>query len=258
MTSDIADAVTWTNLEVLSVPVIGYADGSVSMWPAEAFQALGKRVKGVITVLADERYAIFDSETGNAGTDAVATAVANRFQDRQESTCYTNASNLPGLSQSLRAKGMHWTDAQFWPEPGCYLWAAAPGTTPGAAPPWCPVSPVAVQDRWLGGYDLSTVFGGWPVATKPLIPPPPPPPVPVPPERLISVQALQVQQGNEGFPVQSVQALINHYDGAGLVIDGIFGPATHQAVVNFQAKRKLAADGIVGLHTWGDLIGVPQ
>jgi hypothetical protein len=168
--ADIADAVDWANLEPLSGPVLGYADGPVSAWPNEAFTALGARVVGVITVLADERYAIFDSEAGDAGTDAVATAVADRFQARAESTVYSNASNLPGLSQSLRRKGLHWTDAQFWPEPGCYLWAAAPGITPGTVPSWCPVSPVAVQDRWLPGYNLSTTRTNWPATTGP--PPP--------------------------------------------------------------------------------------
>lgn len=173
---DIADAETWANLEALDGPVLAYADGSVSRWPPEAFTALGGRVAGHITVLADERYAIFDSEKGNAGTEAVAAAVANRLGAKRESTCYTNEENLPALTKALQGKGIHWTDAQFWPEPGCYLWAAAPGTTPGSSPSWCPVSPVAVQDRWVGPYDLSTTFQGWPAS---IMPEPAPTPLPV-------------------------------------------------------------------------------
>jgi hypothetical protein len=172
---DILDSVTWQNLEALNGPVLGYVDGSVSGWPSEAFVALGGRVAGVITVLADERHGIFDAEMGNAGNDAVAAAVANRSQDRLASTCYTNKDNLYGLTQTLRRKGIYWTDMQFWPEPGCYLWAAAPGTTPGRLPSWCPVSPVAVQDRWLPGYDVSTTFTTWPRVTAPPDPPKPQP-----------------------------------------------------------------------------------
>jgi hypothetical protein len=255
---DLGDAVDWRNLEALSCPVLAYADGPVSAWPAAAFTALGGRVVGAITVLADERYNIFDSEAGNAGTDAVATAVANRLQSRLHSTCYTNRDNLAGLSRSLQRKGVHWTDAQFWPEPGCYLWAAAPGTPPGRLPAWCPVSPVAVQDRALGPYDLSTTFHNWPAGTAPPPAPQPPTPPPVPREVPITVQLLQVQEGNQGDAVRSLQILLNGRGPYALVVDGIFGPKTQVAVRDYQQLVHIGADGIAGVHTWGHLLGVPQ
>lgn len=255
---DIADAVVWANLEPLSVPVLAYADGPVSKWPPEAITALGSRIAGYITVLADEAHDIFDSEAGNAGTDAVATAVANRFQDRRHSTVYTNFDNLGGLNQSLRTKNMHWTDAQFWPEPGCYLWAASPGTTPGTLPAWCPVTPVAVQDRWMGKYDLSTTYHGWPFITTPTPAPPTPTPPKPPTEVRISVQLLQIQEGNTGNIVKSLQMLLNGHGPYALAVDGIYGPKTTAAVRGFQSAARLGVDGVAGVHTWGSLLGVPQ
>jgi peptidoglycan hydrolase-like protein with peptidoglycan-binding domain len=209
---------------------------------------------GLITVLADQRYAIFDSEAGNADVDAVATSMANRRQSGLLSTAYTNADNLPALQSALRRKGMTWTDRQFWPRPGCYLWAAAPGNPPGVTPSWCPVSPVAVQDRWMGGYDVSTTFGGWPLVPAPPKPPPPAPqPAPTPSGGLIEVQVPQLQQGATGDSVRALQKLMG-----GVAVDGIFGPNTHAAVVNLQRAWHLGVDGIVGVHTWGALLGHPQ
>jgi len=255
---DIFDAVDWRNLEALSGPVLAYADGPVSRWPLEAYTALGARVAGHITVLADGHYEIFAAEAGNAGNDAVATAVAERFGAREPSTVYTNQDNCAGLTQALRGKGLHWTDAQFWPEPGVYLWAAAPGTPPGTLPAWCPVSPVAVQDRWLGGYDISTAFYHWPFRSAPAPPPPPGPPPAPPAEKGITVQLLQVQEGHTGEEVRALQILLNGRTGAGLNADGVFGPLTRAALVRYQEASHLGVDGIAGPHTWGELLGVPQ
>jgi peptidoglycan hydrolase-like protein with peptidoglycan-binding domain len=252
--ANVYDAVHWENLQALNGPVLGYADGPVSKWPPEALKALGARVVGLITVLADQTHSIFDSEAGNAGVDAVATAVANRAQSKLPSTVYTNADNQPGLTQALRRKGVTWADRQFWPRPGCYLWAAAPGTPPGLTPSWCPVSPVAVQDRWMGGYDVSTAFVGWPVVTAPPKPPPPAPqPAPTPSGGLIEVLIPQLRQNATGPSVRALQRLLGD-----VTVDGIFGPNTHQAVLTFQSANRLGADGIVGTHTWGALLGHPQ
>lgn len=192
--TDLYDAFTWQNLLPLAGHIAAYRDGADTTWPPLAFQSLEKRILWNISVLADQAWEVFDSEAGNAGTDLVATAVANRFQDGKWSVCYTNADNLSGLTQSLRRKGMFWTDTQFYPEPGCYLWAASPGLTPGRTPPWCPVAPVAVQDRWGRLYNTSTLF------------------IPVDPAQPVQPQA---EQGSEViYRKQS--------DGEALMIDGGF------------------------------------
>ncbi|MBQ3614996.1 MAG: peptidoglycan-binding protein, partial [Anaerotignum sp.] len=65
-----------------------------------------------------------------------------------------------------------------------------------------------------------------------------------------------LREGETGVDVRSLQyylAVISYFsDGAvpSVTVDGIFGPATTQAVIAFQNLAGLTADGIVGLQTW--------
>lgn len=68
-------------------------------------------------------------------------------------------------------------------------------------------------------------------------------------ERLV----LTVRRGDAGEAVKAVQSQLNTR-GAGLTVDGAFGPGTETAVRNFQSSRGLSADGIVGPNTWLALV----
>jgi len=54
--------------------------------------------------------------------------------------------------------------------------------------------------------------------------------------------------GDRGQQVKKLQEALNAR-GETLVVDGIFGAGTHAAVVNFQARNGLTADGVVGPKT---------
>ncbi len=58
---------------------------------------------------------------------------------------------------------------------------------------------------------------------------------------------------NSAVTVRSLQYLLNAH-GAGLAVDGIFGPRTNSAVQNYQASHGLAVDGIVGPQTWSPVL----
>ena len=62
--------------------------------------------------------------------------------------------------------------------------------------------------------------------------------------------------GNAGPLVGYLQQALNVLIGAGLVVDGDFGPLTQQAVRDFQAANGLAVDGIVGPNTWTEILTV--
>jgi peptidoglycan hydrolase-like protein with peptidoglycan-binding domain len=59
-----------------------------------------------------------------------------------------------------------------------------------------------------------------------------------------------VREGARGERVFAIQYLLNHRIGAGLAVDGAFGPRTAAAVRTFQRRFRLRADGQVGSLTW--------
>lgn len=66
-----------------------------------------------------------------------------------------------------------------------------------------------------------------------------------------------IRMGARGPIVVTLQTLLNKW-GYGITVDGDFGPSTNHVVVDFQRKRGLAADGIVGPATWSALNNYPK
>lgn len=57
-----------------------------------------------------------------------------------------------------------------------------------------------------------------------------------------------IKKGANGSSVKKLQAKLNTFK-AGLLVDGIFGPKTDEAVRKFQKSSGLKVDGIVGVNT---------
>lgn len=58
-----------------------------------------------------------------------------------------------------------------------------------------------------------------------------------------------LKRGMTGFEIAALQLLLNDVRKAGLVVDGVFGPASEKAVKAFQASAKITVDGIAGVGT---------
>lgn len=115
-----------------------------------------------ISVLADPAGQAFDFEAGDAGAGPVSWAMGVRFGERWWSVGYVNGWNIGELTAAMANRGLSWTDADRFPAPGVYLWAADPSGNIAAGRWRLPVIPVAVQDRYLGSYDLSTTHPAFP------------------------------------------------------------------------------------------------
>lgn len=64
-----------------------------------------------------------------------------------------------------------------------------------------------------------------------------------------------VRQGDSNNAVRAVQDQLRSGYGYGSVtVDGVFGSGTETAVRDFQSKRGLTVDGVVGLNTWHALV----
>lgn len=61
-------------------------------------------------------------------------------------------------------------------------------------------------------------------------------------------------QGASGDAVRAVQTQLNKH-GAGLAVDGLFGPLTDSAVRSYQSAHGLTVDGLAGPQTWQSLVG---
>ena len=65
----------------------------------------------------------------------------------------------------------------------------------------------------------------------------------------------EVQEGSRGADVRIAQQFFNEaaHRRPGLSADGIYGPLTRDAVLSFQRKHALQADGVIGAATWAAL-----
>jgi hypothetical protein len=69
---------------------------------------------------------------------------------------------------------------------------------------------------------------------------------------LVPYPGTPLRQGSQGQTVRTVQQRLKDR-GKPLIVDGFFGPHTHQLITVFQQEKHLNPDGIVGPKTWSAL-----
>ena len=98
-------------------------------------------------------------------------------------------------------------------------------------------------------------------AAEPATDPAPVEPAPTPAAPKARVNGLpMLRQGDKGEAVRAAQFLLNGRKcSVGMWgADGDFGPQTRSAVLAYQRRNELEADGIIGPETWAALLGVTE
>ncbi len=71
-----------------------------------------------------------------------------------------------------------------------------------------------------------------------------------PHEALVAVRTAVLKQGSSGGEVKEVQRRLKNWGYYSGAVDGVFGAGTKKAVIAFQQKNGLTADGVVGKETY--------
>ena len=147
--------------------------------------------------------------------------------------------------------GKYWYDSVLQTKQlSCPFWIARyPSTNAVAfgAAPAAKYKPTTTQPLWgwqysskgvvpgiSGNVDLNQIYGVAAVTSYP-------------------VPARTLRKGCKGDDVKWVQQWLNVY-GAGLAVDGDFGPVTEAATKEYQLRHGLAVDGIVGPQTLKNML----
>ena len=67
-----------------------------------------------------------------------------------------------------------------------------------------------------------------------------------------------LRRSSKGIYVEWLQSYLNETIRTKLSIDGVFGAETEKAVKQFQEKKKLTVDGVVGPKTWNSFDKKPE
>ena len=96
---------------------------------------------------------------------------------------------------------------------------------------------IAVNGKTIRGY-IVPKYDAEPKETKPN-------------KSYVDIKVERLVKGSKGDAVKTLQTLL----GGSLAIDGSFGDKTLAAVKDYQKKKNIGVDGIVGAITWGKLLG---
>lgn len=240
----------YDSTDVAAIPadapaVAGYMDGAYANYPELVAAHPGKPVVGITVLggfLAGTRVA--DVENGDLTPVTGASWARQMLMVGRRPTLYYSASLGAAVRDALVAEGINaGRDVDYWPAD----WTGVPHLMAGSV-----ATQYANPDTSGGHYDLSVATEAWLAGSISPGPVPPPAPGPGPQPTPGGFMPPILKLGSLSGAVKNCQRLLNVH-GAGLAVDGVYGPHTELAVRHFQTIFRLSVDGIVGPATWSAL-----
>ena len=221
---------------------------------ALAFYILSENLVPVLTSISPTSAILNDGDTTitATGTDFISSSVV-KWNGTSLATTYISSTELTAIvpSSNLLVAGTA-TVTVTNPAPGggtsntiTFTINATPVSSSGSRPKTTRtvIPPTTTETICPLGHLFSTTTGlpctSFFSSSTPTIPP------------MACLITLTLRQGNQGEQVKCLQTKLNQNESLNLSLDGIFGPITKSAVMNFQRLHNLVVDGIVGPMTRG-------
>jgi hypothetical protein len=220
--------------------VAGYVDGNYITYPT-LHTDFPRHSRISITVTGRLSAHVIDREAGDVSVEGAAAWAHAEHGAGRHPTIYTPESDWEACKEAVRAHGLNPDhDVSWW-----VAWYDHEGIPDGA------VACQNVEGTSAHHWDRSDARDYWPGVD-------PPQQVPKVPqhnwtERMIHTLPT-LAHGAHNPNVRTLQGLLQARGFHHVDIDGVFGPATEDAVQALQHREGVTPDGIVGRDTWTALV----
>jgi hypothetical protein len=221
--------------------VAGYVDGNEVTYPA-LHTYFPRHTRVSITVTGRLSAHVIDCEAGDVSPDHAAAWAHAEHSAGRHPTIYMPESLWDDCKQAVRAHGLDPDkDVSWW-----VAWYEHDGIPDGA------IACQNVEGTRTHHWDVSDARDYWPGVDS-VRKHAPAPPADNWTERMIH-NLPTLAHGAHNPHVRTVQGLLQARGFHHVDVDGVFGPATEDAVHALQAREDVRVDGIVGRDTWVVLV----
>ncbi|WAH36799.1 peptidoglycan-binding protein [Alicyclobacillus dauci] len=194
-------------------------------------------------------YGAYDANPGNDAGMFPSDDYAIQFQAWEVRNNYLNPGASEYVSPTLNGMNVHYATDPYWANSIASLMNQLASSVGGSVndypqypaaivqQPQSATEPVFNVNGAVGTTQANSYYGGAPY-------------YPSMGDGMADMFFGPLRNGSSGEPVAEIQKYLNSHIGAGLKVDGQFGPGTAAAVKKFEAKQGFAQDGVWSYSMW--------